>query len=255
MDQNRPARLGSESVAGRPLAKRELKALRRLEKLDRQRQESSQNNIKWIVFGLGAFLFIAFFGFLIFLAKQNTPKNKITTLSDDGWVRGSTSAAVTLIEFGDFQCPACKAYHPIITGVLAAYKDKSFSLMFKHFPLTSAHKNAFLAAMAAEAAGAQGKFFAMHDILYERQDEWAQLPAGQARDKFISYASELALDQEKFQKDLENKDLEGKIRANQDEGINNGVSGTPTFFLNNKIIQNPRSVDEFKRLIEEEFKD
>ena len=141
----------------------------------------------------------------------------------------------------------------MVTGLLNAYKDKSFNLMFKHFPLTAPHKNAFAAAMAAEAAGAQGKFFEFHDILYEKQDEWAQLPAGQARDKFISYAVELVLDQEKFKKDLENKELEGKIRANQNEGINNGVSGTPTFFLNGKILENPRSIDEFKKIIDEKL--
>ena len=236
------------------MTKRELKALRRLEKLDQQKQEKSKITIKWIILGLGALLFVAFFGFLIFLAKQNTLKNETITLSDKGWVRGATAAAVTLTEFGDFQCPACKTYYPMIQGLSDTYKDRSFRLMIKHFPLTSAHKNAFGAAMAAEAAGAQGKFFEMHDILYEKQDEWAQLPAVEARDKFILYAEELMLDLGKFEKDLENRDLEGKIRANQDEGINNGVSGTPTFFLNGKIIQNPRSIDDFKKIIDEEFK-
>ena len=253
------------------MTKRELKALRRLEKLDQQNQEKSKSTIKWIILGLGALLFIAFFGFLIFLAKQNTLKNETITLSDKGWVRGADRASsegarlragrdsggstpkVTLVEFGDFQCPACKTYYPMIQGLSDTYKDRSFRLMIKHFPLTSAHKNAFGAAMAAEAAGAQGKFFEMHDILYEKQDEWAQLPAVEARDKFILYAKELMLDLGKFEKDLENRDLEGKIRANQDEGINNGVSGTPTFFLNGKILQNPRSVDEFKKIIDEEL--
>jgi protein-disulfide isomerase len=236
----------------RPLTQRELKSLRRLEKLDQQNQKKSQGTLRWVILGIGALLFIAFFGFLIFLAKQNT--NTEVTLSDIGWIRGAENAEVTLTEFGDFQCSACKTYYPMVQGILSFYKDKSFRLMFKHFPLTQAHKNAIPAAMAAEAAGAQGRFFEMHDILYEKQDEWAQLPAVEAQEKFISYAKELVLDLDKFIKDLENKELEGKIRANQDEGINNGVSGTPTFFLNGKIIQNPRSIDDFKKLIDQEFK-
>lgn len=247
MDENR-------QPAGRqvPMTKRELKALRRLEKLDHQKQEGSQNTLRWIILGLGALLFVAFFGILIFLAKQNT--NTQVTLSDSGWIRGAENAEVTLTEFGDFQCPACKAYYPMVQGILSSYKDKSFRLMFKHFPLTQAHKNAIPASMAAEAAGAQGRFFEMHDILYEKQDEWAQLPSVEAQEKFISYAKELVLDLDKFKKDLGNKELEAKIRANQDEGINNGVSGTPTFFLNGKIIQNPKSVDDFKKLIDQELK-
>ncbi|MBI4091894.1 MAG: DsbA family protein [Candidatus Levybacteria bacterium] len=235
-----------------PLTKRELKHLRRLEKLDQEKQAGSRNTIRWIMLGVGAFLFIAFFGSLIFLAKQSSQKP--VALSDNGWVRGEVSAKVTLSEFGDFQCPACKTYYPMIQGLLVTYKDRSFRLIFKHFPLTSAHKNAFGAAMAAEAAGAQGKFFEMHDILYERQDEWARVPVIEAQERFISYAAELRLEQEKFLKDLASKEFEEKIRANQDEGINNGVSGTPTFFLNGKIIQNPRSVDDFKKLIDEELK-
>jgi len=220
---------------------------------------------------MGAFLFVAFFASLIFLAKQNSQKP--AKLSSNGWVKGGGLSAsegarlrsdsgdsggstpkVTLIEFEDFQCPACKTYHPIVRDVLNSYDGKSFKLMFKHFPLTSAHKNAFAAAVAAEAAGAQGKFFEMHDLLYERQDEWAMLSAASAREKFIAYANGLKLNEGKFVKDLINKDLEEKIRANQNEGINNGVSGTPTFFLNGKLIQNPRTVDDFKKLIDEELK-
>ncbi len=247
MDENRPpaGRQGS-------MTKRELKALRRLEKLDQQKQQNSQNSLKWIILGFGAFLFVAFFGILIFLTKQGTQTP--VTLSNQGWTRGAQGAKVTLTEFGDFQCPACKAYHPIIIGVLTAYKDKSFSLMFKHFPLTAAHKNAFLAAMAAEASGAQGKFFEMHDILYEKQGEWVELAAINARDKFISYAVELKLDQGKFIRDLTSKELEDKIRAIQNEGINNGVSGTPTFFLNGRRIENPKSIEDFKKLIDKELK-
>ena len=251
MDENSPARLASESVAGRPMTKRELKQLRRLEKLGQEKQEGSRNTIRWIILGVGVLLFVAFFGSLIFLTKQNSQKP--IAFSDVGWVRGSQSAKVTLTEFADFQCPACKAYHPLVLEVFKNYQDKGLRLVFNHFPSTS-HKNAFPAAMAAEAAGAQGKFFEMHDILYERQDEWAQLPTVAAQEKFISYAVELRLDQEKFLRDLSEKALEEKIRANQDEGINNGVSGIPTFFINGKKIENPSTLAQFSKLIGQALK-
>lgn len=246
MDENRPplARQG-------PMTKKELKALRKLEKLDNTRAESRQNTVKWIVLGVGSLLFIAFFGFLIFLTKQNQAKP--VSLTNDGWVRGENSAKVTLVEFADFQCPACKAYHPIVSEVLASYKGK-VKLLYKHFPLTSIHKNAFPAAQAAEAAGAQGKFFQMHDLLYEHQEEWAELAESDAKEKFIAFASDLKLDLDKFKADLDKKEFEDKIRQNQNEGVNSGVSGTPTFFVNGKRIENPRGLEEFKRAVENALK-
>ena len=236
----------------RPLTKREIKNLRRLEKLDRGHQERKQDMMKWLVLGIGSVLFIVFFGVLIFFAKQNTSQNEVLSLKDDGWVKGASSAAVTLVEFADFQCPACRAYHPIVGEVLKSYNGR-LKFIFKHFPLTSSHPNAIPAGMAAEAAGVQGKFFEMHDLLYEHQSEWADLPLPDAREKFISYARELKLDEESFKKDLDRKDLEDKIQAQQEEGIKNGVNATPTFFIKGKIIQNPRSVDDFKKLIDKEI--
>lgn len=253
MDQSTPVSPSKRASLGGPLTKRELKQLRRLEKLDQKTQEGSRNTIKWIILAASALLFIAFFGFLIFLAKQNPSQEEIV-LSNSGWAKGAQNPKVTLVEFADFQCSACKAYHPIIQGLLSTYKDKSFKLILKHFPLTSSHKNALPSAMAAEAAGEQGKFFEMHDLLYKYQSDWADLPLDDARKKFISYAQELKLDEESFRKDLDRKDLEDKIRAQQEEGIKNGVNATPTFFLNGKIIQNPRSVDDFKKLIDQELK-
>lgn len=237
----------------RPMTKRELKALRRLEKLDTTRVESKQNRAKWVLLVGGSLLFLAFFGVLVILAKQNNTKLEAVSLSDAGWTKGVTNSKITLVEFADFQCPACRAYHPIVREVLSAY-DGELKLIYKHFPLTSIHPNAFAAAKAAEAAGAQGKFFEYHDILYEKQDEWAGLPQLEVWDQFISYAVQLKLGEEKFKTDLENIEFENKIREQQDEGIASGVSSTPTFFLNGKIIKNPRSADEFKELVDKELK-
>ncbi len=233
------------------MTKRELKALRRLEKLDRARVQSKQNTVKWIVLGIGSIFFIVFFGFLIFLTKQS--QSKPVSLTNEGWVRGANNAPITLVEFADFQCPACKAYHPIVKEVLKS-NDGKVKLLFKHFPLTSIHKNAFPAAIAAEAAGVQGKFFEMHDLLYEHQEEWAQMSAPEAKEKFISFASDLKLNMEKFKADLDKKELADKIKQNQDEGGQIGVNATPTFFLNGKKIQNPQGLEEFNKLINSQIK-
>ena len=235
----------------RLLTKKEMKQMRKLEKLDQAKDKGRQNTIKWIVIGISSILFLAFFSFLVFLAKSSNSKPAV--LSDLGQAKGPQNAKITLVEFADFQCPACKAYHPIIKEILSAY-DGRIKFVYKHFPLTSIHANATPAAKAAEAAGQQGKFFKMHDLLYDKQSEWSELPGGQAKDKFISYAEALNIDLEKFNKDYDRNDLEEKITKNQEEGINNGVNATPTFFLNGKKIENPRTIEDFKKIIDQELK-
>lgn len=239
----------------RPMTKREMKALRRLEKLDYAASGKQQNTIKWLIIGAASLLFLVFFGFLIFLAKQGNVQNtESVVISDAGWVKGNENAPLTMIEFSDFQCPACRSYYPIVKELLVSYEDGKVKFIYKHFPLTSIHPNAMPAAIAAEAAGAQGKFFEYHDVLFEKQGEWADLPVADVREKFISYAKDLNLDKEKFKTDLENKEFEAKIKANQEEGINAGVSGTPTFFVNGEKIQNPASLDAFKKIIDSNLK-
>ncbi|PIT89205.1 MAG: hypothetical protein COU27_01530, partial [Candidatus Levybacteria bacterium CG10_big_fil_rev_8_21_14_0_10_36_7] len=127
-------------------------------------------------------------------------------------------------------------------------------LLFKHFPLTTIHRNAMGAAVAAEAAGLQEKFWEMHDALYDNQSEWADLNALGAQDKFIFYAKSLGLDVGRFTKDLEDKSLSDKVSAMQQEGVSAGVSGTPTFFINGKLIQNPTNYEDFKSIIESNLK-
>jgi len=206
----------------RLLTKKEMKQMRKLEKLDQAKDKGRQNTIKWIVIGISSILFLAFFSFLVFLAKSSNSKPAV--LSDLGQAKGPQNAKITLVEFADFQCPACKAYHPIIKEILSAYD------------------------------GRIGKFFKMHDLLYDKQSEWSELPGGQAKDKFISYAEALNIDLEKFNKDYDRNDLEEKITKNQEEGISNGVNATPTFFLNGKKIENPRTIEDFKKIIDRELK-
>lgn len=179
-------------------------------------------------------------------------KDTEVVISQTDHVRGAQDGKVTLVEFGDFQCPACGVYEPIVRQVLADNKD-TLKFSFRHFPLTAIHKNALLSAKATEAAALQGKFWEMHDILYDKQDEWGE--ALNAREFIMLYATTLKLDLKKFTTDLESKVLEDKILAEFKEGVSLGVQGTPTFFLNGKKVENnPRTLADFNQLIKDALK-
>ncbi len=164
-------------------------------------------------------------------------------------VRGAKDGKVTLVEFGDFQCPACGAYESIVRQVLVDNKD-ILKFSFRHFPLVQIHKNALLAAKASEAAALQGKFWEMHDILYDKQEEWRE--ALNARGFIMIYATTIKLDTAKFAADIESKAIEDKILAELREGTKLNIQGTPTFFLNGKKIEDtPRNLAEFNKIIQD----
>ena len=140
---------------------------------------------------------------------------------------GAEEAKVTLVEFSDFECAACGAAHPFIKKALEKY-PRDLRVVFRHFPLEQ-HKNAFLAAEAAEAAAAQDKFWEMADLLFESQTE---LSDGTIR----GLAVELKLDMEKFNRDLQERKYKTKIAKDINDGQSLGVSATPTFFLNGQKI-------------------
>jgi protein-disulfide isomerase len=148
-------------------------------------------------------------------------------------VQGSLDAPMTLVEYGDFQCPYCGAAYPIVKDVQRALGDR-LAFVFRHFPLVSAHPYALIAAEAAEAAGAQGQFWPMHDRLYEHQD--ALDPAS-----LVNHAEALHLDLERFVEDLETHRHVPRIREDLASGARSGVNGTPTFFVNG--IRHERAYD------------
>lgn len=160
-----------------------------------------------------------------------------TLVSKNSNKEGSSSAKVTLVEFADFQCPACAAWFPAISKIRKDHA-KDVLYVFRHFPL-EVHKNAKAAAYAAEAAGAvggQGKFWEMHDLLYVNQSEWSE--SDKASELFSSYAEELKLDKEKFIKEMNNAKISQKIQDDVADGFSAGVNSTPTFFLNGKRLDN-----------------
>ena len=194
-------------------------------------------------------IIIVLFGYY-FYATANTPEEKTVDiiLTQTDHVRGAKDGKLTLVEFGDFQCPACGAYEPIVRQVLADNKAV-LKVSFRHFPLTQLHKNALLAAKATEAASVQGKFWEMHDLIYDKQEEWSE--SINARDFFLTYATTLGLDTTKFLSDLNSKAVEDKIMAEYQEGIKLGVQGTPTFFLNGKKLENVGSLEAFNKVVKD----
>jgi protein-disulfide isomerase len=147
-------------------------------------------------------------------------------------VRGSASAAVTLVEYGDYECPYCGEAHPVVQELLAQ-QGEHVLFVFRNFPLSQMHPHAEHAAEAAEAAGAQRRFWEMHDLLYERQDALED-------DDLLSYAAEIALgDVGRFQVELARHTHAARVREDFMGGVRSGVNGTPTFFINGRRHDGP----------------
>jgi protein-disulfide isomerase len=197
-----------------------------------------------------AVIIIALLGYYFFSADKSTSKATAeVNVSLDDHIRGNKDAIVTLVEFGDFQCPACGAYEPMVRKVVAD-NAQDVRFVFRHFPLTQIHQNALLASKYAEAASIQGKFWEMHDVLYDKQQDWSSSLGAKAL--FEGYAKTLGLDVAKLSSDAASKEVESKILAQYKEGVKLEVQGTPTFFINGKKLEsNPRTPEEFTALIKD----
>lgn len=147
--------------------------------------------------------------------------------------KGPDNAALVIEEYGDYQCPSCGVLHPVVEEITNDYGDR-VRLVFRQFPLQQIHPNANVAARAALAAGIQGRFWEMHDKLYDNQKDWSALP--DPRQKFADYAQQIGLDLARFGTDLESREVGERILADQKRGNALRVNGTPTI-----ILHNPRS--------------
>ena len=153
---------------------------------------------------------------------------------------GNPKAAITLVEYGDYECPHCGLAHPLIKRLLKEMGDQIL-FVFRNFPLQESHPHAFMAALAAEAAGRQGKFWEMHDLIFDYQ---RQLSA----DLLLKLAEQLDLNLEQFGKDWKSDEITGKVERDFESGIRSGVNGTPTFFVNGTPVY---SYDETYESLEE----
>lgn len=156
---------------------------------------------------------------------------------------GEPTAAVTIIEYGDFQCPACSTAAPVMKEVIDEYKDKGVAFIFRNFPLTTIHPNAIAAASAAEAAGLQGKYWEMYDKLYQNQSAWENAGSTDRTDVFVGYAASLALDTEQFKNDITSQAVAQKIDFDTALARKAEVQSTPTIFVNGELVSDTRVKD------------
>lgn len=174
--------------------------------------------------------------------KSKAPANN--TNGDTGTtnhVEGKGSTGIKLVEYGDYQCPACFQYYQIVKDVVAKYSDK-ITFQFSHYPLTQLHQNAFAASRAAEAAGLQNKYWEMHDVLYQRQSEWSA--ASNAQNYFDTYAEQIGLNVNQFKSDYASEKVSKAINADMEAGRKLGITGTPTFYLDGQKLDGLTPTDQ-----------
>lgn len=180
--------------------------------------------------------------------------NEILKIQSNDWVKGNPEAKLVLIEYSDFQCPACKtaAFYGQQLAADSSTLNQDVAIVFRHFPLTSIHQNAQAAAWAAEAAGLQNKFWEMHDIIFDKQSEWSTLNQTELENTFTNYAESLGLDLEQFKTDIKSDTVKSKVtqNINQGEADQLNISYTPTIYLNGEIINLPNSYDKFRQLLQ-----
>lgn len=206
-----------------------------------------QKNNGFIFWGISLVILVLFVWVIVSLA---TPNNKPQIINLDinanDIIKGNDTAKYTLLEYSDFQCPACGVYQPLVKKLSEEFPN-DLKIVFRNFPLSEIHPNANASAYAAQAANAQGKFWEMADILFSRQADWSTLEKPQ--EKFISYAQELNLDVEKFKTDMDSATVKDKVSKDRLSAESNNLNSTPTFFVNGQKITNPTSYNEFKNAI------
>lgn len=173
---------------------------------------------------------------------------KNSSLSNN--VLGKGTSGVTLVEYGDYECPYCVAAAPVVKAGVAAFGDK-IKFQFRNFPLTNIHRNAFAAARAAEAAALQGKFWEMHDSLYDASNNLAWTKATNPNTFFEQYAKSIGLDVEQYKKDFASSQVNDTVNADMEEGNRLKITGTPTFFINGKKVTIEPTIDSFNKAVNE----
>lgn len=208
------------------------------------------NKVGWIIFGAAVFLLL---GGLVVWARISNPPTDVSSIENNSivaaseqngniadHVTGATDGKILFIEYGDFQCPSCGGAFAGVNTLIETYGDK-VTFIFRNFPLTSIHPNARAAAAVAEAAGLQGKYWEMHDTLYQNQEDWSGLNASQRTTAFQTYAESIGLNIEQYNTDVSGSQVNKKISFDQSLGKDAGVHATPTFFLNGEQVDDTTS--------------
>jgi len=209
-----------------------------------------------------AVIILVFVGIIVFNGKSNNSGSGKSGSSSKPTqhIEGQGKDGITLVEYGDYQCPYCGQYFSIVQQVQAEYNQQIF-FQFRNFPLTSLHPNAFAGARAAEAAGLQGKFWQMHDLLYEQNGAYynggepaaSWIGASNPEPYFDADAQQLGLNVTKFKSDYASDTVNSLINADMAAGNKLGVSATPSFYLDGKAISVGESASAFEKLINAEI--
>lgn len=212
--------------------------------------------------GIGLVTLLILIGGVFFISKSDTnnsnnPSNNTTTLSSeqkklldvvpDDYFKGNKNANVTIVEYLDFECEACGAYYPLVKQMADEYKN-DIRIVNRYYPLMG-HKNGLPSAWAVEAAAKQGKYWEMHDVLFENQKSWGERPTADPK-IFEEYATQIGLNLEQFKNDVASKEVKERVQRDMSSGQQLGVNGTPTFFLNGEKIPNPKSAEDFRSFIQ-----
>ncbi|HEX9005542.1 MAG TPA: thioredoxin domain-containing protein [Blastocatellia bacterium] len=198
---------------------------------------------RYLPFAIIAFVLAAAIGAGAFMFRSSqpevsTPSPSPTSTPANPQMAAAPKGVVTIEEFGDYQCPPCGTIHPDIKKVKSEFGDR-VRLIFYQFPLTQIHKNALDAAHAAMAARLQGKFWEMHDLLYENQKLWEEMP--DLRPMAAGFAQKLGLDTERFKRDMDSAQVDAAVSADLRRGQSLGVTGTPTLFIDGQLIENEKT--------------
>lgn len=179
----------------------------------------------------------------------------VPAITSADWTEGNPNAKVSLVEYGDFECPACGEYSPVVEQVVQNYSS-TVRFVFRNFPLYTIHPFASISAQAAEAAGLEGgaaKYWAMNNLLYSKQSEWSSdtsvAPADLVSKYFDGYAQSIGLDVNTFNNDINAASVMQKIQTDVNGGTAAQIDHTPTFFVNLKQIPNPTSLADFESVL------
>lgn len=216
-------------------------------------KRQKKHKLPFIIIGTVLVLVVASVSWLY---SSRKPGGKLTTSGSSGaqppHMLGPVDARARIEEFGDFQCPSCGTLHAVLRKLESEYSSR-MALTFREFPLAAIHPNAVEAARAAEAAGLQGRFWLMHDLLYDYQSAWSD--SKDVRSVFAQYAADLGLDAERLKRDMDSQIVKERLAADQKRAVSLGVTGTPTLFLNGREVA-PESLTEsdLRALIEKALK-
>lgn len=211
------------------------------------------NKTSWIIFtvftaGILALLIFTSGSSRLDVSKVDTNAIQVANIQNGkiaDHVSGKVGSKVILVEYGDFQCPPCASIYPKIKAISEQYKDQ-IQVVFRNFPIATSHPNAKAAAATAEAAGLQGKYWEMHDKIYEQQSSWSELPGTERNVFFEGLAKEIGLDITKFNNDVARVSITDKINYDYAIGKKAGVQGTPSFYLNGVQLESTIFGDDAK---------